>query len=284
MKFAVSGHLAYQVNAPATIITSLHCMRTGGQEITQESFVTSKSVESFDEMAVGLGQNRFARLTLSEPGELALDYSAVAETSPLVIPQANLSRIGPGQLAPEIIPYLFPSRYCQSDILREKAAELFPPPNSTYEWVLSVVEWISQNISYVSGSTGEQSSAVDTLEQREGVCRDFAHLGIALCRALTIPARYTTVYAYQLSPPDFHACFEVNIGGEWYIFDATNLAPLNGMVRISSGRDASDAAVASLFGDIQGTELSVSCTSLDDDFQPLTRADLQNAGNALILG
>lgn len=283
MKFQLKGHLAYQINGPATIISSVHCMRTWGQEIYDESFITSRSV-GYDELEVGLGQNRFSRITLEEAGELSIDYSATAVTSPRCIPRSQLFQIGPGQLSPEVIPFLFPSRYCQSDMLRDTAAGLFPNYGSVYEQVESVVEWISQNVSYVWGSTDEQTSAVDVMNGRQGVCRDFAHLAIALCRALTIPARYATVYAYQLDPQDFHACFEVNIGGDWYVFDATSLAPLNGLVRISVGRDASDAAVASLFGDIQGTDLRVSCECLENDFQAITRESLHGAQEAFILG
>ena len=97
----------------------------------------------------------------------------------------------------------------------------------------------------------------DTLTERVGVCRDFAHLGIALCRALTIPARYFTGYAYDLNPPDFHACFEAYIGGEWVFFDPTKLVPVNGLVKIANGRDAGDAAVASIFGKVSSTAIKV---------------------------
>jgi transglutaminase-like putative cysteine protease len=283
MKFELKGHLAYQVYGPGTIISSMHCMRTRGQEIFDESFLTSRPVQ-YDELEVGLGQNRFSRITLDEPGELSLDYAATAVTSPRFVARSGLYQLGPGELSPEVIPFLFPSRYCQSDMMREEAARLFGNCGSAYEQVEAVVEWIGENVSYVSGSTDEQTSAVDVMGQRRGVCRDFAHLAIALCRALTIPARYATVYAYQLEPQDFHACFEVSIGGDWYLFDATGLAPLNGLVRISVGRDASDAAVASLFGNIQGTELAVSCECVDADFEPLTRKSLQESGDAFILG
>lgn len=282
MKFQIKGHLAYQAKGPATIISSLHCMRTLGQTISDESFITSRQVR-YEELEVGLGQNRFSRITLNEASELSLDYSAIAETSPRCVPRSELAQVGPDELLPGVIPYLFPSRYCQSDMLREEAAALFPNYGNVYEQVEAVVDWVFRNVSYVSGSTDEQTSAVEVMKQRCGVCRDFAHLAIALCRALTIPARYSTVYAYQLEPQDFHACFEVHIGGEWYLFDATGLAPLNGLVRISVGRDASDAAVASLFGDIQGTELSVSCECLEDNFQTITRESLQETREAFML-
>jgi len=283
MKFEVSGQLWYQVNGPATVITSLHCMRTAGQDVSEESFVTSRPVESFEEISVGLGQSRFARLALGEAGEISFDYSAEVTTSPSFVPLGDLFQPGLEHFAQEVVPFLFPSRYCQSDVLRQTAADLFPARNTTYERVSMIVDWISNHLGYVSGSTDEQTSALEVLEKRAGVCRDFAHLGIAFCRALTIPARYTTVYAYQLQPQDFHACFEAYINGEWYLFDATNLAPLNGMVRISTGRDASDAAVATLFGDIMGTGLSVRCQCLDDHFQPVRRQDLENRGEAFVL-
>ena len=140
--------------------------------------------------------------------------------------------------------------------------------NTVYEKVLAITDWIYSNIEYVLGSTNAQTSAMDTLIERVGVCRDFAHLGIALCRALSIPARYFTGYAYQLSPQDFHACFEAYIDGNWIVFDPTKLAPLNGLVKIANGRDAADSAVASIFGAAQGTDVTVSCEVLDASFVP----------------
>ncbi|RYY34823.1 MAG: transglutaminase family protein, partial [Sphingobacteriaceae bacterium] len=89
-----------------------------------------------------------------------------------------------------------------------------------------------------------------------------------LCRALTIPARYFTGYAYKLYPADFHACFEAYIGGEWILFDATRLAPLNSMIKIATGRDAADAAIANIFGDINFNYMQVNCTLAGENFVP----------------
>ena len=188
-----------------------------------------------------------------------------------------------GDLNPEGIPFLFPSRYCQSDIMRQQANEMFGNIQGSYAIAVAVSSWIYENISYVSGSSGETSSAVDTMNDRKGVCRDFAHLGIALCRALNVPARYATVYAYQLEPPDFHACFEVFIDGWWYLFDPTHLAPFNGLVRIATGSDAADAAVGTIFGDPQLTKSVVSCEVMDSDFKPVRRSDLEERGEAIAL-
>jgi hypothetical protein len=197
MNFKASGHLTYQVNGPATVITSLHCMQTARQQVSEESFLTSKSIESFDEMSVGFGQNRFARLILSEPGEISLDYSARVQTSPRLVPQSELYRGDVEPFAQEVVPYLFPSRYCQSDMLREKAALLFPPQNTIYERANLITDWISKNISYVSGSTDEQSSALDVLEQRVGLCSSWyrflpgAHHSRSLHHGLCLPTSAT---------------------------------------------------------------------------------------------
>ena len=119
------------------------------------------------------------------------------------------------------------------------------------------------------------------MTERSGVCRDFAHLGIAMCRALTIPARYFTGYAHQLEPQDFHACFEASIGERWLLFDAARLAPLNGLVRIATGRDAADAAVAKLFGGVVGTKVTVNCQPADEGFVPLRGEQLYRHGFSL---
>ena len=132
------------------------------------------------------------------------------------------------------IPYLFPSRYCQSDRLGRLAWDLFGTIENPHEKVVAIADWIHDNVEYLRGSTDSMTSAYDTVTQRTGVCRDFSHLGIALCRALNIPARYFSGYAYELEPPDFHACFECFIGGSWVVFDATRLAHLNGLVRIGT--------------------------------------------------
>jgi transglutaminase-like putative cysteine protease len=101
-------------------------------------------------------------------------------------------------------------------------------------------------------------------------------LGIALCRALSIPARYFTGYAYNLNPPDFHACFEAYIGGEWIFFDPTKLVPVNGLVKIANGRDAADAAVASIYGNASCTSMIVKCECNDPDFEPIYAKNIEN--------
>ncbi|WP_275186026.1 transglutaminase family protein [Bradyrhizobium sp. CSA112] len=107
---------------------------------------------------------------------------------------------------------------------------------------MSISDWIHRNVDYVSGVSNAETTAERTFIDRAGVCRDFAHLGITLARALGIPARAVSAYALQLDPHDFHAVFEVHLENSWWLIDATQLAPIEGIIRIGSGRDASDIA------------------------------------------
>jgi transglutaminase-like putative cysteine protease len=129
------------------------------------------------------------------------------------------------------------------------------------ERVSAITEWIRERVGYVAGSSSVHDSAEHTLLTGMGTCRDFAHLGVALCRAVGIPARFTSVYAPGLFPMDFHAVFEVIEQGRWYAFDATDLAPRPAMVRIATGRDAADTAFASVISGIATLEsLEVTAT------------------------
>lgn len=282
MNFNVSCELHYNLNSPATFLFALKCVETGDQRIVRESLVTRPDVDVEDFHIVS-GMNRFSRIRTHNPGSLEVHYRAEVSVSTKLVDIYRMASDGSVGLNPEAIPFLFPSRYCQSDRLRQQANAMFGQLSGSYGIASAVSDWIHHNIAYVSGSSGETSSAIDTMETRQGVCRDFAHLGIAFCRALSIPARYVTLYAYQLYPPDFHACFEVFIDGWWYLFDPTRLAPLNGLVRIATGRDASDAAVCTIFGDPQLTMSVVSCEPTGSGFIPVTRDSLVSNNQAIAL-
>lgn len=282
MNFHVTCELDYALHNPATFLFALKCIETGGQQIVNETLTVEPFVQT-EEFTLPGGMNRFSRLKTLNPGTLKIIYQADVKNSVRIVPVSSLHVDGLGELHPDAIPFLFPSRYCQSDRIREQANELFGHLTTPYAIASGISDWIYENIAYVSGSSGESSSSIDTLDQRKGVCRDFAHLAIAFCRSLNIPARYATCYAYQLQPPDFHACFEVFIGGWWYVFDATRLAPLNGLVRIATGRDAADAAVCTIFGNPELTLSVVSCECIDPDFVPITRDSLVNADEAIAL-
>lgn len=282
MKFQVTSHLEYIAKFPSTLILNIFAQRNAGQEILEEHFAANTQDLSYEEFQLEHGCSRYVRLETGKATQFILDYSATVECSYDVIPANTIDQTTVGEMDRRAIPFLFPSRYCQSDRLSRFAWDLFGSNPHPYDKVLSIVDWIHDNVEYLPGSTDSETSAYDTVTQRTGVCRDFAHLGIALCRALNIPARYFSGYAYQLNPPDFHACFECFVGGQWLLFDATKLAPLNGLVRIGTGRDAADSAVASIFGRVQGTVMNVDCQlAPGQSFEPLGRAQLERNGLSL---
>lgn len=270
MLFRVSSQLEYTVRFPSTLMLSIHAQRSSSQSVVDEHFSVDPPLP-FEEFLAQGSENRFIRLKTGRAKRLTINYEANVECQFQLMPVRAINVVPVAELDRAALPYLFPSRYCQSDKLGRLAWDLFGKLGHPYEKVLAIVDWIHKNVEYVRGSTSSDTSAYDTVTQRTGVCRDFAHLGIALCRALNIPARYFSGYAYELKPADFHACFECHIGGSWLVFDATRLAHLNGLVRIGTGRDAADASVASIFGSVSCTNMQVDCTLADNKkFAPLS--------------
>ncbi|QNF35279.1 transglutaminase family protein [Adhaeribacter swui] len=269
MKFQVHSALEYQVQQPSTLILNIHALRSPTQTVLEETLELEPYLRA-EEFSFGQNANRLLRLEVTEPLTFKITYKAIVDTIYQIIGLEKESGTTPiMQLDADVIPYLYPSRYAQSDKLQRLAYSKFGKYDKAFEKVCAITDWIYGNVEYLSGSTNSQTSAYDTVTERAGVCRDFAHLGIALCRALSIPARYFTAYAFKLNPPDFHACFEAYIGGNWIIFDATKLAPLNGLVKIANGRDAADAAVASIFGNVSCLSMQVGCDAIEENFTPL---------------
>jgi transglutaminase-like putative cysteine protease len=170
-----------------------------------------------------------AHLTANLSGPASLTFSIAAAAEPAPVEDIDL------------ITYLRPSRYCESDSLGPTAVSEFGGLTGVH-LLEAVVDWVSDRIVYVTGSSRPTDGAVSTLLARQGVCRDFAHLSIALLRALNVPARLAAVYAPGLSPMEFHAVAEAHVDGAWYVVDATKLAPRQSLLRIATGRDAADTA------------------------------------------
>jgi len=268
MKLQVYCELNYQVSSPTTSILNILALKGPKQNILEENLLLAPNLKAED-LTSGNNDHRFIRLKLIEETALNITYKATVET--LYEEVENILTIEPvrvAQMPPDVLPYLLPSRYCQSDQLVRFAQHRFGQIDNDFSKVIAITDWIYKNVEYVSGSSDSHTSAFDTITEQAGVCRDFAHLGIALCRALTIPARYFTCYAFKLDPPDFHACFEAYIGGKWIIFDATGLVPLNGLVKIAHGRDATDVSVTTSYGNISLNWMQVSCEALDANFVP----------------
>lgn len=284
MRFKVSCNLDYAINFPSTLILNVHAQRSASQAILEERFTVEPHVK-VEEFTADETSNRFVRLETGRKKQLSISYEATVDCQYQVIAANKIDYTPVIEMDRKAIPYLFPSRYCQSDRLSRLAWDMFGKIANPYEKVVAIVDWIHANVEYVRGSTNSETSAYDTVTQRTGVCRDFAHLGISLCRALNISARYFSGYAFELEPPDFHACFEAYIGGQWLIFDATRLSHLNGLVRIGAGRDAADAAVASIFGRVTCRQMSIDCQLVPGQkYVPLDRKQIGRKGVSLTAG
>ena len=281
MVFDVACELKYNVKTPSTLILGVHAQRTPGQTVLHEQFSVEPQLQVTEFTTEGTG-NRLVRLETGQSKTVEVRYSASVDCDYQTYLAGAVQATPVANLEASTVPFLYPSRYCQSDQLGRLARNLFGAIGNPHEKVVAIADWIHENVDYVLGSTTSSTSAYDTVTQRAGVCRDFSHLGIALCRALNIPARYFAGYAYELQPPDFHACFECFIGGSWVVFDATRLAHLNGLVRVSTGRDAADASVASIFGNVTCTAMTVTCMlGPNQQFQPIDRNQLDHRGVSL---
>ncbi|MBE9180413.1 transglutaminase family protein [Oculatella sp. LEGE 06141] len=255
MQFKLGCELSYTLTAPSTFIFNIGVAQNTRQQVLDETLSITPTIE-MEEYVVPETATRFLRVNPAA-GDLHIRYNALVELShvwadPLDIPETPTTT-----LPLQVVPYLFPSRYCQSDRLMNLAQAEFGDLLPGYSRVTAICNWIYDNVAYLSGSTNQHTSAYDTAVERAGVCRDFAHLAIAFCRALGTPARFVSGYAYQLNPPDFHAFFEAYLGDRWYLFDATRLVPMAGLVRIGTGKDAADVSFATIFGTIEMTKMQV---------------------------
>ena len=166
-------------------------------------------------------------------------------------------RVPVDQLPDDVTQFLLPSRYCPSDLVFDSAIDITRGALPGYPQVEAIRGWIASEIRYEYGASHMSTSALDTLESRRGVCRDFAHLGISLCRAIDIPARMVAGYLHELEPMDAHAWFEAFVGHRWFSFDATQAVPRGGRVVIAHGRDAADVAMVTQFGPMRLVEMEV---------------------------
>ena len=254
LKYELGCELNYNIGESSTLIFNIGVVSNRYQTIVHED-IHCDAVQ-IEEYITPIDRNRYLRIK-APAGNLNISYRAIVETTHDYSDPSQISEVDPANLPLDILHYLYPSRYCQSDRLFRLAEAEFGNLYPGYSRVTAICNWIYHNISYLSGSSDSSTSAEDTAIERVGVCRDFAHLGIAFCRALNIPARFVSGYAYGLNPPDFHAWFEAYLGDRWYLFDPTRLSPQNGLVRVGTGRDAADVSFATIFGAVQMTQMKL---------------------------
>jgi transglutaminase-like putative cysteine protease len=222
--------------------------------VTQERLVTTPT--PFSELNRDLYGNPRRHL-VAPKGRFSFEFAATIDAAPnREVPREAIQH-PPRELPAEAMVYTLPSRYCQSDLLARMARGEFGAARTGGERVRAVAEWVRRHVEYRYGTTDSLTSAFDTATERIGVCRDFAHLVIAFCRALDIPARYVSGYALGLEPPDFHGYAQAYVGGAWHNVDATVEGVRPALVPIAVGRDAADVPLLTFWGSSQFIEQSV---------------------------
>jgi len=245
MLLETSCELKFSIDSPTPFILMLR-PRSGAQQwISSEEYLLYPSIPVV-EFSDDFG-NLCQRL-VAPPGEFIVSTSARVTTADFVdcAPGAPYSEV---EFLPDsALKYLLPSRYCESDRFGEMASEITAHRLPGYDQVDEIERWLRNTIRYQPGSNFYPLSSVEVYQQGVGVCKDLAHLGIALCRAITIPARMVVGYLLGLEPMELHAWFEAYVGGRWYTFDATQSSKKGGYVAVGYGRDAADVAVYNQFG------------------------------------
>jgi transglutaminase-like putative cysteine protease len=259
--------LQYEIrDSPADFVFNVHAARTASQVVVFEALTTTQDVQHHVHSDAATA-TRYLRLR-ADPGPFALAYSATVDIDHHRESAARLEEVAIASIPAQVMQYIYPSRYCPSDRMRRHANREFGHLRPGYWRVLAIHDWVRQRIAFVPGSSNDGTDAIDTLVGQAGVCRDFAHLMICLCRALNIPARFVTGIDYgaplSMGAPDFHAYVEVFLGARWYVFDPTGISPPMGLVRIGTGRDAADVSFATMFGSMKSFPPAISIVAADD--------------------
>jgi transglutaminase-like putative cysteine protease len=233
-------------NSLATPFVLMLRPRSGAQQwVAREEYSLFPSVAAI-EFTDGYG-NLCQRL-IAPAGFFKIDTLADVRTADQADRAPGAAFIEIQYLPDAVLSYLLPSRYCESDCFYQMTTSITDGCQLGYDQVMAIENWLRVNIQYQPGSSNIPISAIEVNRRQSGVCRDLAHLGIAMCRSISIPARMVVGYLYGLQPMDMHAWFEAWIGNRWYTFDATQPVLSGGYVAIGYGRDAADVAVFNQFG------------------------------------
>lgn len=268
LKFSIE--LTYQISDYGSdFIFNVHAATTPHQTVINETLTLSQNVVTSLYTAPDTG-SRYLRLQAGN-GELTVNYAALVDIAHFEAAPADLDEMPIAQVPSDALIYIYPSRYCQSDRLYKLAGREFGHLPRGYARVAAIQQWIRQRTAFTSNSSNSSTSAADTIIEQVGVCRDFAHLMIALCRALNIPARFVTGIDYganpRLGPMDFHAYVEVLLSGRWYLFDPSGVSPPMGLVRLGTGRDAADVSFATVFGAVNAAVPVIMIEAITDPEQ-----------------
>ncbi|CAN7155508.1 transglutaminase family protein [Phenylobacterium sp. LjRoot225] len=247
MRFSVSADLTYQFATPCEVLLLLEAANGGDQRVSRESLIISDNAHITRLDDAETGERRAAFLAADT---VQIQYQAEIDVAERDCALTGAPGVAIDHLPPEALRHLRPSRYCPSDRFERFVNREFSD-TAGGDRVEAILAWVAEHLDYVAGVSDAATTSLDTFVDRAGVCRDFTHLTISLCRASQIPARAVSAYGWELDPPDMHAVVEVFVGDKWRLVDPTGKVRPEGLVRVATGRDAADIAFMSIFGQAQ---------------------------------
>ncbi|MBB5684038.1 transglutaminase-like domain-containing protein [Sphingobium boeckii] len=244
MQLEIDVMLDYQFAEAADVLLQIEVAQMADQRLIGDKLTVSSpeklrpvaGEESIGQRTWAVGQGTFHAV-----------YSALVDIDRPLIALDGLEAADPRDLPSLVLPYIMPSRYVEADRFEPFVESRFGDAMGGQK-IMAMLDWMNREMAYVPGSSDSETSAMATFVQRQGVCRDYAHLLIALARAARIPARMVSAYAPDVTPQDFHAVVEIWLADGWHLVDPTNMALPGEIARIATGRDATDIAFMTIFG------------------------------------
>lgn len=260
MRLSIEVDLDYHFPKAAEVLLTLEVAQLPDQVLIEDLLTVNGSgplhpITGED----GIGRRTWA----ATEGSFHARYTATVVVERTPVPLESLGADPLDALPPEVVPYLWPSRYCEADKFEAFVEKQFEGLTGG-PLIAAMSEWVRTEMAYVPGSSNTETTAAHAFVSRQGVCRDYAHLLASFARAASVPARLVSAYAWQLRPPDFHAVVEVWLDGGWRLVDSTGLAPIEGLARIAVGRDATDIAFMTIFGTAEMRAQRVAVARVDD--------------------
>lgn len=251
MTISLSAQITFTLPEPVDLLMQFEAAAIPEQQVLS---ATTTLPPAFPIARVPAKDGIGERIWVRAEGEYHVEYSAKVQPRRILADITRLDRLSPHDLPGEATEYLFESRYCQSGSLQWFVADTFGHLTGGAQ-VEAMRRWLFEHFQYAPGSSGPHTTAVDSFNDRRGICRDYAHVLISFARAAAIPARYVSCFAPGVSPQDFHAIAEVFLddpampgGGAWHMVDGTGMADPAKTVKIGVGRDAADVSFLTAFG------------------------------------
>jgi transglutaminase-like putative cysteine protease len=260
MKLQISVLLDYRLLEPAHLMLQVEAAALPGEQQVARTRFDAGTPEHFARIAApdGIGE----RIWLRCAGRLQARYSATIEVRRVERALEPLAQVPLHRLPPDAVQYLNESRYCPSNRLVPFAKAEFGGVEGGAK-IAAMRDWIARHFTYDAGASIAETTAIDSFVERRGVCRDYAHVLVALARAADFPARVVSGYAPRVEPQDFHAVAEVFVGGDWHLVDPTGMAGAAELVKVAAGRDAADISFLTAYGEAELIEQRVMVKALE---------------------